>query len=421
MQERDPIADRRMADTRSLLAYLPRILLYPLTGHAPGALLLFTVCLWIGLQHVAGAALVAIAAPWVFHYAEGVIDRSANGQATPPRFGGDMIFLGSNWRAFRPLVGAGLAAGAWFLARAQGPAAELLALALAAFLFPAFLLVLTVTNSLLAALNPLQLLPAIAGVGRAYLALCLLLAAAAAAIVHSANGALQFGTVFAAVYLWLVTCHLLGYVAYHRGDRLGLRVTIHTAPTEAARRMEEQGERLAVALRNVDAALNRKDLDGAARALCADPGGPADVRLYHEELFEQVQRRRRVELVHLQGQRLITRLLHEKRVERALEIAETCFDAHRDFQPEHAGQAVTLAAAALQARRIGLFERLTHDAAARYADTPTAASLLFLTAQYWCDVRRDDGRAKEILGPLLAQTAHPQHRQFAAYAKAIGA
>ena len=421
MLERDAVADRRMADTRSLLAYLPRILLYPLTGHALGALLLFTVCLWFGLQSVYGVAMVAIGAPWLFHYAEGVIESSANGQATPPRFGGDMIFLGSNWRAFRPLVGLGLAAGGWWLARPYGAGAELAALVVAAFLFPAFMLVLTVTNSLLAALNPVQLLPAIAGVGRAYVVLALLLAAAAAVIVHGASQAVQFGTVFLGIYVWLVACHLLGYVAFHRGDRLGLpRVTIHTAPTEASRRLEEQAQRLAVTLRNVDAALNNRDLDGAARALCADPGGPADPRLYHEELFEQVQRRRKVELVHLQGQRLITRLLREKRAERALDVAETCFDAHRDFAPEQAEQAVTLATAALQARRSGLFERLTHDAATRHAGTPAAASLQFLTARYWCDVRRDEARARAILKPLLAETAHPQHRQFQAYAKALG-
>ena len=419
MYERDESADRRMAETGSLLAYLPRILLYPLTGHAPGALLLFSVFLWLGMQSVYGIALFAIAAPWVFHYAEGIIDRTANGQATPPRFGGDMIFLGSNWSAFRPLVGVALIATGWFYARELGPAAQLAVLVLGAVLFPAFLLVLVVRDSLLAAVSPRQLLATIVGVGRAYAVICLILSAVAAALLYAANQALQFGLLFVAIYLWLMSFHLLGYIAFHRAEQIGLHAT-GGARTEATQRMEEQNARLAVVLRNVDAALQGKDLDGAARALCADPGGPADVRLYHEELFEQVQRRRKVELVHLQGQRLITRLLWEKRVERALDVAETCFDAHRDFGPEHAEQAVPLAEAALRAKRLGLFERLTHDAATRHAGTQAAASLLFLTARYWCDVRRDEARAREILKPLLSQTGHPQHRQFAAYARALG-
>jgi hypothetical protein len=419
MLERDAAADRRMADTGSLLAYLPRIVLYPLRGHALGALLLFTVCLWFGLQSVMGIALLAIAAPWVFHYAEAVIDQTANGQATPPRFGGDMIFLGSQWSAFRPLVGVTVIAGGWLLVRDYGAGAQLAVLVAGAVLFPAFMLVLTVRNSIVAALNPLLLLATMAGVGRVYLAICAILSAAAATIVYTANQALQFGLLFVAIYLLLMTFHLLGYVAFHRAEQIGLHET-GGATTDFSRRMEEQAARLAVVLRNVDAALGAGNLDGAARALSADPGGPADVRLFHEELFEQMQRRRKVELIHLQGQRLITRLLWEKRAERALDAVETCFDAHRDFTPEHSAQAVTLAAAALKARRLGLFERLTHDAATRHAGTPTAASLLFLTAQYHCDVRRDEARAKEILKPLLAQTAHPQHRQFAAYAKALG-
>jgi hypothetical protein len=420
MLERDAAADRRMADTGSLLAYLPRILVYPLRGHAPGALLLFTVCLWFGMQSVMGIALFAIGAPWVFHYAEAVIDQTANGRATPPRFGGDMIFLGSRWSAFRPLVGVGFIAGGWFLLRDHGPAAQFAVLVAGAVLFPAFMLALTVRNSMFAALNPVYLLETMARVGRVYFVICGVLSAVAATIVYNANQTLQFGLLFVAIYLWLMSFHLLGYIAFHRAEQIGLHET-GGATTDFSRRMEEQTARFAVVLRNVDAALNAGNLDAAARALCADPGGPADVRLYHEELFEQMQRRRKVELIHLQGQRLITRLLWEKRAERALDAAETCFDAHRDFTPEHGAQAVTLAAAALKARRLGLFERLTHDAATRHAGTPTAASLLFLTAQYQCDVRRDEARAREILTPLLAQTKHPQHRQFAAYAKALGA
>src|SRR5690242_4094826 len=102
MFERDHAADRRMAETPSLIAYLPRILAYPFSGYALGALLMFVIFLWIGLHGLAGIALLAITAPWFFHYAEGVIDRTAQGQATPPRFGGDMLFIGANVTALRP-------------------------------------------------------------------------------------------------------------------------------------------------------------------------------------------------------------------------------------------------------------------------------------------------------------------------------
>jgi hypothetical protein len=420
---RDDEADRRMANTPSLLAYLPRILMYPLSGYGLGALLMLTIALWFGTQSIFGIALFAIAAPWVFHYAEGVIDQTSQGRATPPAFGGDMIYLGSNATALRPLIGVALISTAWLLVRDRGPWAEAAVLVFGAFLFPAFMLVLTVENSVLAALNPLQLIPAIVGVGPAYLFICVVLAAAAVVTTFAASQAARFGAIFFGIYFWLLMFHLLGYVAYHRADKLGLRVR-SGAPTDDSRRMEEQQARLVAVIAKIDEALLRKDLAAAAKALLAEPGGPADFRLFHEELFEQLQvaTRCRPELVHLQGQRLIGFLLRDRRAARALDIAETCFDQHLDFSTARPAEAVALAEAALQNRRDGLFERLTHDAARRYVADPAAVvSLAFLTAKFSCDRKRDDARAREILKPLLAQTGHPQHRQIAAYAKAIGA
>lgn len=416
--ERDPAADRRMAETPNLAKYLPRILLYPLSGHALATLLLLGTFLWLGMQSIFGIALLAIAAPWTFHYAEAVIDQTAAGRATPPQFGGEMIFLGSNFGALRPLLGIALAVSGWKFARAYGPDAEIAALAVAAFLLPAWMLLVATHDSLLVAFNPAKLIGAIVGIGVTYFAVCLILALAAAGVVVSVGTGVQPVAIFGSIYLWLMTFHLLGYVAYHRAEQLGFPVKT-PAPTEASRAMERQSERVAAVLRGVDAALNARDLDGAGRALLSDPGGPADPRLFHEELFEELQRRRNVALVHLQGQRLVSLLVREKRLARALDIAETCFDAHRDFAPDTGAQAVALADAALQARREGLFQRLTHDAATRYAGTPTAVSLQFLAAKQACD-KRDEARARELLRPLLAQKDHPQHRQIAAFAKALG-
>lgn len=430
MLERDHAADRRMAETGRLLKYLPCILLYPLTGQALLTTLLLSTLLWFGVQSIFGVIILAVSAPWTFHYAEGVIEETARGRATPPPFRGEMIFLGSNLGALRPLVGVALAVYGWDFARDYGPGAEIAALGLAAFLFPAFMLVVTVENSVLSALNPAKLFQAIVGVGVAYLALCLVLTLAAAGVVLAVRtgapgmglgATLSFGAIFVSIYLWLMTFHLLGYVAFHRAEQLGLPVKT-PAVTEATLAMERQAARLAAVLRNVDAALAAKDLDAAGRALTADPGGPADARLFHEELFEEIQhaRRRNVALVHLQGQRLISLLVREKRVPRALDVAETCFDAHPDFQPETPEHAVVLAEAALQAKREGLFRRLTGDREKRYAGTPTLVSLQFLAARHAYEHGRDEARARELLAPLLAHSTHPRHRQIAAYAKALG-
>lgn len=414
---RDHAADRRMADTPSLRAYLPRILHYPLSGHALPALIMFTVFLWIGLQSIMGIALLAIVSPWVFHYAEAVIERTAQGQATPPQFGGDMIFLGG-LAALRPLLGIALILGAWYWARESGPWHAAGALAVGAFLFPAFMLLLTVQNSVAAALNPVQLLQVIVGAGLAYPAVCLLLALAAAGVVLLASGAGLAMTLFVLIYTWLMVCHLLGYVAYHRAEKLGLAVKPHLAADERIKQ-EQQQTRLTALLAKIDRALAENNPQAAGAALFAEPGGPANVLLFHEELFQQMERRRHAGLLHAQGQRLITLLLLHKRAAQALDAAETCFDAHPDFAPAAPEQAVLLAEQALQAKRLGLFERLERGSATRYAGQPAAVSMAFLKAKYWYEHRRDETQARETLKPLLAHTGHPQHRQIAAYARAL--
>jgi hypothetical protein len=311
---------------------------------------MFAALLWIGQQGIFGIALLAIVAPWTSHYAEAVYQRTAQGQATPPLFGGDMIYLGS----LRSLLWAGFSVAA------------------------------------------------VVGVS----------------VVAERHGVGTLAALFVTIYLVLVLCHLCGFVAFHRAEPLGLPGELRSI-TPAVKRMEEQQARLAAVLKKIDEALHRKDLDAAAQALYAEPGGPADLRLFHEELFEQVTFRRRAELTHAQGQRLVTVLVAGKRLPRALDIAEECYDAHRDFQPQQPGEAVLLAQQALTDRREGLFQRLTHDAARRYAGDPAAVSLAFLSAQFWCEQKRDEARARDILRPLLAATAHPQHRQIAAYARAL--
>ena len=417
MQLRDEAADRRMAETPSLARYLPRILGYPLQGHGIPVTLFLATLLWFGMQSIFGIALFAIAAPWTFHYFEAVIEQSAHGRATPPNFGGDMIYLGGI-RALAPLIGLGLIAAAYTLAFSAGPAARIAVLVAGALFYPAFLLVLTVEGSPVSALNPLKLAQAIAAVGAPYLGVCALLSLAAGVAVFAVNPAALFSALLISLYLCLVVFHMLGYVAFHHAAKLGLSLKA-PPPTDESRALEAQQQRLAALLAKIDASTMPGD---ALKALLAEPGGPADLRLFHEELFEQLQvaaQVKRKPLIHAQGARLIALLLRERRAARALDIADTCYDFDRRFELEAPAHAVALAEAALQARRFTLFERLTHDAATRYANNPAAVSLAFLVAKHACDHGRDEERARELLKPLLNHTAHPWARQIAAYARAL--
>lgn len=415
---RDAVADQRMVDTPSPLAYLPRILLYPLSGHALAALLLFTGMLWLGLQSITGVALLAIASPWVFHYAQAVIERTSVGQATPPIFGGDMIYLGG-LSALRPLVGLGLLAGAWHWARRTHAGTEVAVLMAGALLYPAHLLLLATADRLLPAFNPLALLHAIAGVGLSYLSVCLLLAGAAYAAWAVASQAGLALALFVLIYAWLMSCHLLGFVVFHRAEQLGLTAPDRTTSAEKRAQGEFQA-RLDGVLARVDDALSQRDLQVAADALYAESGDPRRLRVFHVELFEQLERRRQPSLLHAQGARLIARLIAENRVAQALEIAGTCLDARVDFAPEKPEHAVVLMEEALRARQEQMFERLLAASLQQWPDPPQAVTLRFLEARASCEIRCDDARARELLQPLLLETGHPQHRQIAALARALG-
>ncbi|MFA5939621.1 MAG: hypothetical protein WC809_09740 [Sinimarinibacterium sp.] len=415
---RDPVADQRMVDTPSPLAYLPQILLYPVSGHALAALLLFTGMLWMGLQSITGIALLAIASPWVFHYAQAVIERTAAGQATPPAFGGDMIYLGG-LSALRPLVGLGLLAGLWNWAHAAHPQAELVVLIAGALLYPAHLLLLATDDRLLPAFNPLAMLHAIAGVGTGYLSVCLLLAGAAYAAWSVASQTGLALALFVLIYAWLMACHLLGFVVFHRAERLGLTAPDRRTSDEKHQQAEFEA-RLDAVLAHVDQALSRRDLQVAADALYAEGGDPRRMRAFHVELFERLERRHQPPLLHAQGARLVALLLAENRAAQALEIAGSCVDARADFAPEKPEQAAALLEEALRTHNADLFDRLLAAALRQWPDSPHVVVLRFLDARASCELRRDDARARELLGPLLRETTHPQHRQIAALARALG-
>ena len=421
MHLRDEAADRRMAETPSLGAYLPHILAYPLKGHGAFVVVFLAVLLWFGTASILGIALFAIAAPWTFHYFEGVIEQSSLGRATPPIFGGNMIYLGGI-RALQPLIGLGIIAASYTLAFNAGLGARLAVLVAGAFWYPAFLLVLAVEGNILAALNPLRAVRTIVAVGPAYLGICVVMVGAVAIGKYAAGTAATFLALLTGIYLAMVVFHMLGYVAFHRHAQLGLLLKV-APPTDESRAMDAQDERLKVLLAKIDASSGS---EAASVALYAEPGGPAYLRIFHEELFEQLQvkgqvQRRREPLIHAQGSRLITQLLREKRAARALDIAETCYDFHKDFQPEQPAQAVELAQMALLSKRLGLFKRLTHDAATRYDQDAAAVSLQFLVAKDAYENGGDEARAREILAPLLADEGHPLARQIAAYARALGA
>jgi hypothetical protein len=412
---RDAVADQRMVDTPSLPAYLPWLLRYPLSGHALPALLLFTGLLWIGLQSTLGIALLAIVSPWLLRYAEHIIARTAAGQATPPMFGGDQIYI-DPLALLRSLTGPLIVASLWFAA--PDATARAVTLFIAAMLLPVYLLVLAVHGSVLALFNPLAWIQAIVALGFYYLPLAAVLALVIGIALLAAGQLALAGVLAVLIYAWLFACHVVGFVLFHRAERFGL--TPPPARTSSEIRRESAfDERVARVLAQVDAAIARRQLQAAADVLCADTGPVDAQRRFHETLFEALQARKRVPLLHLQGARLIAVLVAGRQLAAALDAAEICLDAHASFTPDTLAQTAMLAEEALRARRSALLGRLLAAAKNRFTDAEAVATLAFIESRACLELHDDVERARIVLVPALRCSGHPQHMQIMTYARAL--
>lgn len=411
-------ADARLASTPALWAYLPWILIYPLRGYALPVLLMIVLFVRLGTQSLmTGIPLLAITTIWSLHYLISVIARSAAGRALPPPMTADVVFLDAA-KTFKALLLPALVASAVHSLEQHGQRqAATAVLGLGAFVMPAYFLLLAFSNKLGTAINPLQWLQVIVVTGLPYLASCALLALAVAAFLWLSGTLGIVMMVAAGAYLSLMIGHLLGYIAYHRHESLGIDVEVRH-PDEQ-RRERDQSERMEGLLRRIEYSLTRHDADGAERALLAEPGPADNARPFHETLFERLLTRGDARLIHAQGRRLVSLLLREKRAARALDVLITCNDRHPHFEPETVTELATLASTALAEGHAALFSQLLKQLQARAPADPVITQLRFEQARDCCERRHDDAAALAILRPLMMQREHPLHPRIVALVRAL--
>ena len=94
-----------MAETPELLLYLPRLLLYPVSGYAVMVTITFGIALWIiGYAGVWGIPAAGIVFGWMGYYFMDVVQRTAMGHAIPPSMGTEVMFQGDKLRLAMPWV-----------------------------------------------------------------------------------------------------------------------------------------------------------------------------------------------------------------------------------------------------------------------------------------------------------------------------
>lgn len=413
----DPEADRLMVATPELWRYLPKLLLYPVSGYALYIVIVMGALIWLaGYAGIFGLALAGVLFGWMGYYAMGVVERTATGHATPPPLGTEVLFQGEKLRlALLVLYLATLLLLTLAHLRSGWGVAIFIA---GVYLFPAFLASVALQPDLLSTLNPWSTLRFAWLTGLPYLFASLLMAAVAwlVAVLSGQVAGVVGGMLM--VYMLLFVCHLIGYVAYHRQDDIGLAVSVQRMTPELQAALD-QAERFKELLARIDKHLAAHEPQAARDALMAEEGAAlANPRSFHEDLFDALRQRHEDALSLLQGTRLIQLLAREKRYGRALDICERCLDVSKGYLPQPPALTVPLAEEALRDKRLPLFARLDANVQAGRPGSDEAVSLQFLKAQALVQ-QRQDAAALALLAPLTARAGHPWAPRIAALHRAL--
>lgn len=401
-----------MAGSRSVLVYLPRVLLYPLRAHAPPTILLITLMLGFGSGGLVGLPLLVIGALFLAHYAIRVIEQTSLGHATPPRLTGEALMLadGFTWSAL-------LAPGLLLSLHFRGADAVL---ALLAMLLPAHWTALATTRSLASALNPLRWAQIMWVTGPGYLAVCVL---ALAAVLAGRWLSAQFSSLLLVgvwLYLLFAGCHLLGFLAYHRHERLGVGVQVERPQQRRERTLAlEQAQRIEQLVADISVRQTAGDPDAAAKLLLDAVPGAADARQFHELLYERLKHAQLRGPALTQAARMIAFLMDRKLAGRALEIFENALDRDDRFQPESPLHYPPLAEHALETRQYALLSRLLGSAVERFPDDPALRLLDLVRLRERYDHQRDEAGARALLADLGDLDRHPQGAALRGYAQAL--
>jgi hypothetical protein len=404
----DPEADQLMVSTPELLLYLPRLLLYPVRGYGLFVTITFGVFLWIiGYAGVWGIPASGILFGWISYYFMDVVQRTATGHAIPPPMGSEVMFQGDKFRLAMLVGFIGAVVLLTLSARSAGhPGLAALAVCLGIYMLPAFVASLALQPDLLSILNPLLLLKFLWHTGFAYILASLLLAAVGFAGLSLAGHLSAISSDILLIYGLIFVSHMVGYVAYHKQDQLGIAVAVER-PTDQSRAEADQAVRIAEVLGEVDRQLQAGMPKAARDALLSDDGTEVpNPRGFHEDLFEALRHRHQDALSLVQGTRLIQFLVGERRLPRALDILEQCLDVSKAYLPEPASLVGPLAEQALKDKRMPLFARLDAAVHARAPQGDEAVIMQFLKAQALVG-QKQDAAGLALLTPLLARSGHP--------------
>ncbi|GHD62991.1 tetratricopeptide repeat protein [Jeongeupia chitinilytica] len=390
----------------------PQFFAYPFRLEAllplAGFVLAFVALTWFtggGLPGVLAMLLIAVC---FLRFAFSVLERTALGHLgeTPLAFEHDDAH---KWRPYKHFVALVLAGALVGLAAAMlgALAAELLSLVLM-LVWPASIMQLTLSDSLLESVSPDRLWDLIRDIGLPYLGLwaCLsMLGIGASAAMHylprwfDSGLLIALGVGFAYMYFTLVMYRLMGYVLYQYHEAIGLAV--HSTASEPVTPQQQAIDAAGAQLGNGDTGAALVTLRAALREHPSEPG-------LHDRYVKLLIATGAVDEALRDGAHRYLDLLQQAgKHGQALSTLESVRKRLAGFQPASGRQALQLAQLAYEQRNPALAISLLRGFEKRYPGNADIASAMLLGARLLCEHRGDDVQAGKLLQALIAR--FPQH------------
>jgi hypothetical protein len=274
---------------------------------------------------------------------------------------------------------------------------------------PASVMILSITRSFWAGLNPFAAVGMMRIIGLPYLGLCAFLFLLLASQNVLLGGllprlpawALLPALNFVAMYFTLIMFNMMGYVVYQHHHLLGVPVI---APAAAGDKPGGQGGNDAEAIgRLIGAGQVDEALELAYEAQRVAPDDVAAHGRYHKLLALAG----RDERLASHARRYLALLLNKGQGDEALQLFRSMRERDAAFAPEQPAALLRLAEAARRRREFPEALALVKGFDKRFPGHAEIPAVYLFAARVLCENLRQDAGARQILGALLAR--YPEH------------
>lgn len=276
---------------------------------------------------------------------------------------------------------------------------------------PASVMLLTITRSFWAGLNPLGAIGMMRVIGTPYLALCgflFLLSASQGVLMEVLLPRLPGWLIvpvatFASMYFMLIMFNMMGYVVYQHHHLLGVTVREDAPGRRGAKGNGSQGDIGAAIGRLVGAGEIEQALELAYEAQRTAPDDVAAHERYHKLLALAGKDERLLR----HSQRYLALLLQRGKSDDALTLFRAMQARQADYAPEQPGALLRLAEAARRRREYKEALELLKGFDKRFPKHADIPAVYLFAAQVLAENLRQDAQARKLLQVLLVR--YPDH------------